>query len=266
MTKLRKSTGEMVEFEPEKIAGSLRRCGADEKTVTEILGLVGQSVYDGMYTREIYKLAMRFLRKRDKVTATKYTLKESLMHLGDTGYPFEIFVERFLQREGYETKRNQIVEGECVSHEVDVTAYKNKDTVLVECKHHRREDAMCHIQTALYVYARYLDLKGHFNEVMLVTNTLFSKQAIQYANCRGIRLLGWNYPVNNGLERRIDKYRLYPITMLSIKQSSLQRCIERGIILLEDVAKLSAHQVSDLFEISERKAARFIELAKTLTE
>ncbi len=228
----------MVVFEPEKIAGSLRRCGANEQVVTEILGLVSKSVYEGMYTKEIYKLAMRFLRKRDKITATKYTLKESLMHLGDSGYPFEVFVEKLLQKEGYETKRNQIVEGDCVSHEVDVSAYKNKDQVLVECKHHRREDAMCHIQTALYVYARFLDLKNKFTEVMLVTNTLFSKQSIQYANCRGIRLLGWNYPMNNGLERRIDKYRLYPITMLSIKQSSLQKCLEKDILLLEQVAQL----------------------------
>lgn len=264
MVFVKKGTGETVQFDPEKIAGSLRRCGANEQVVKEILQAVETEIYDGMYTKEIYYLAMRLLRKRDKITAAKYTLKEALMRLGDSGYPFEVFIEKLLQREGYTTQRNVVLEGECVSHEVDIIATKNKEVIMVECKHHRSEELMCHIQTALYVYARFLDLKAKFNQVMLATNTLFSKQTLQYGSCRGMLLLGWNYPMNFGLERRIDKYRLYPVTLLRLKAGAIARCLAKEIVLLEDLQKVPVGELTQMLDLSERKVRALLHYVDAL--
>ena len=50
------------------------------------------------------------------------------MKLGPTGYPFEDFIAKLLQADGYETKVRQILKGECITHEIDVIAEKNNKT------------------------------------------------------------------------------------------------------------------------------------------
>ena len=46
------------------------------------------------------------------------------MDLGPTGYPFEDYVAEILKTEGYQTQVRQVLEGNCVSHEIDVIAQK----------------------------------------------------------------------------------------------------------------------------------------------
>jgi len=57
-------------------------------------------------------------------------LKKAILQLGPTGYPFERFVGELLKYQGYEAKVGQIVQGNCVQHEVDVVAKKG-DTVFL---------------------------------------------------------------------------------------------------------------------------------------
>ena len=52
------------------------------------------------------------------------------------------------------------------------------------------------IKVALYVHARHEDLKAHDPSItgMLVTNTMFTRDAIAYGECMSMNLMAWNYP------------------------------------------------------------------------
>jgi hypothetical protein len=56
---------------------------------------------------------------------------------------------------------------------------------------------------------------NHKKKIMIVTNTKFTKNAIKYAKCVDIELLGWAWPRKGNLEQLIDKLKAHPITVLS---------------------------------------------------
>ncbi len=68
------------------------------------------------------------------------------MELGDTGYPFEKFVAALLRSEGYETKVGVIVQGHCVTHEVDVVAENDRHHYMCECKFHNSQGRFCNVK------------------------------------------------------------------------------------------------------------------------
>jgi hypothetical protein len=59
----------------------------------------------------------------------------------------------------------------------------------------------------------------------LVTNTKFTTQAIDYATCSGISLLGWSYPHHGNLYDRIVASALYPITALTTLRKAEKRLL-----------------------------------------
>ena len=109
------------------------------------------------------------------------------MELGPTGYPFETFIGKIFEKQGYEVEVGQTIEGYCVSHEMDVIATDKNLQHLVECKKYRtaREKNIT-IQVPLYVRARIDDIikkrkglpKYQNTEFQgwVVTNTRFSSQ------------------------------------------------------------------------------------------
>ena len=139
-------------------------------------------------------------------------------------------------------------------------AEKGTEKIMVECKHHRREFIVAHIQTALYVYARFLDVKKNFTTPMLATNTKFTPQVLTYARGVGLRLLGWSYPKGNGLEDLLAQYKLYPITMHHmLDQRIIDKCLENNIVLLTDIERFTPKKLSTMLEISETKAKQIID-------
>jgi hypothetical protein len=49
----------------------------------------------------------------------------------------------------------------------------------------------------------------------VVTNTRFSADSIQYGRSAGLHLLAWDYPRGKGLKDLIEKYKVYPLTVLT---------------------------------------------------
>ena len=79
----------------------------------------------------------------------------------------------------------------------------------------------------------------HLKQGWLVTNTRFTKDAIDYAKCVDLTLLSWDYPKNNGIKNNIDKYGLYPITTLtSLTKKEKIQLIEKNIILVKELSKM----------------------------
>jgi hypothetical protein len=166
--------------------------------------------------------------------------------LGPSGYPFEKFVARLLTAMGYKTQTQMTLQGECITHEVDVVAEKEGKHFLIECKYHQRAGTKSRSRDALYVQARFDDIMAHhkndpahtetFHQVWLVTNTKLTTQAIQYGRCKGMGLLAWSYPKNDSLEQLIDKHNFQPLTCLPfLDQHQRQLLLQNDIVLCRDL-------------------------------
>lgn len=244
MVKVTKASGEIVEFSEEKLKLSLSRSGASPELIQNILDKLEPQLYDGIPTKEIYKKAYSLLSRRSLSSAGRYKLKKALMDIGPSGYPFEKFVSKLLQFQGYRTNVGIIVKGKCVDHEIDVIAEKNEELIMIECKFHNRSGMKSDVKVPLYINSRFYDIKHQnnyqidkkFNQCWVVTNTRFSDDAIQYGNCSGIKMIAWDTPKRGNLRDWISVARFHPITCLSrLKKSEIEALIEHDVILIRDI-------------------------------
>ena len=160
------------------------------------------------------------------------------MDLGPTGYPFEDFVAKVLDAHGYHTKVRQIVTGSCISHEIDIIAAKNGKTAMIEAKFHNNPGTRSDVHVALYTKSRFEDVKekNMFDEAWVVTNTKVTGDAIDYAKCDGMKVIGWSYPDGGGLRDLIEKYHLHPVTMITtLPQALKQKLLDNHIVLCKDI-------------------------------
>lgn len=246
-----KSSGEKAKFSLHKLKTSLKRTGADHQTVNQIINTVRDELYQGISTKEIYNRAFALLKKKKSYLASKYKLKKAIYELGPTGFPFEHFIGAILRYSGYKIEIGEILQGKCVTHEIDVIAHKNSETTVIECKFHNEEGLKCNVKIPLYINSRYNDVKTHWNanpknkstftKGWVVTNTRFTEDAIRYGTCVNLYLLSWDYPKNNGLKDRIDRLGLYPITV-----STLLTNREKQFLLSRDVV-LCRELIGDAF-------------------
>ena len=240
-----KADGTREPFNVEKLERSLRRSGAHAEEIRTIVGKIEPILHEGMQTQEIYAKAFEFLREGDTPMAARYSLRRALFGLGPTGFPFEDFLARLFEAEGYQTQTRIIVHGKCVEHELDVAAYNDEHSLVAEAKFHARPGIKSDLQVVMYSYARKLDLKGKrscngdkcgIDEFMVITNTKFTNTAEKYSECSGLGLLSWDYPRNNNLHDRIQRAGIYPITVLqSLKPAHQRALIERGVIICADL-------------------------------
>ena len=241
-----KASGEKAPFEIGKVKHSLERAGADKLLVEEIVQEIDKAIYEGMTTKKIYQMAFKILRRKSRVSASRYKLKKALMELGPSGYPFEKFVGALLSQEDFETKLGVIVKGNCVQHEVDVIAEKDNKHYMIECKYHSDQGRFCNVKIPLYIHSRFLDVEkqwgkqqGHktkFHQGGVYTNTRFTTDAIQYGTCVGLMLTSWDYPKGKGLKERIDKSGLHPLTSLTtLTKAEKSKLLDKGIVLCKDI-------------------------------
>lgn len=241
-----KSSGEKAKFSINKLKASLYRIGADEQTVNQIIYKVKDELYQGISTKEIYNRAFSLLKKKKSYLASKYKLKKAIYELGPTGFPFERFIGAILKYSGYEIEIDKILQGECVSHEIDVIAHKNDETSIIECKFHSEEGLNCNVKVPLYINSRYNDVKAFWNaksknsskltKGWLVTNTRFTEDAVQYGKCVNLYLLSWDYPRNDGLKDRIDRLSLYPVTVSTLLTNrEKQFLLSRDVVLCREL-------------------------------
>ena len=248
MAFVRKANGETELFSSEKLERSLKRSGADSEAISEIMKIVTSTLYDGITTGKIYNLAYSQLKKRKNTHVFKYKLKQAIMELGPTGHPFESFIGKIMEIQGYRTEVALTVDGFCVTHEVDVIATKDSIQYIVECKYGKSSDKTVNVQVPLYVKSRVDDIirkrekikeyEGFIFHGMVATNTRFSPDSISYAECSGLYLLGWDYPAGNGLKDIIDREKIYPITILSsLNHAQKQMLLDTGTVICRQIIK-----------------------------
>jgi hypothetical protein len=236
-----KANRKREEFSEQKVMDSIRRARIPESLQAEVLMHIQSKLYDGISTEEIYQYILEFLdRSPHPYTRSSYSLKESIMMLGPTGYPFEDFIAKILETLGYQTKVRQILSGRCITHEIDVIAEKEGRTSIIEAKFHNSPGVRSEVHTALYTQARFEDVKvrNKVDEVWLITNTKTTIDANTYAQCNGMKIISWDYPQNESLRYLIEKSRLHPVTMItSLSQSQRMTLLDNHIVLCKEVQK-----------------------------
>jgi len=246
-----KASGEKVPFDEEKVITSIKRAGIPEDIKNKVLSHIKDKLYDNIPTSEIYRHITEFLSIAHPFSNSRYSLKQSIMDLGPTGFPFEDYISELLKSQGFTTEVRQILSGRCVSHEIDIVAIKDSIKTMVECKFHNRPGTVSNIHVSLYTKARFDDIKEkhNFSNAWLVTNTKISSDAISYAQCNSMKVLSWSYPEGESLRELIEKSNLHPITSLqSLSFKQKQKLLEQGIVLCKTLCQNQS--LIDQIEIS----------------
>ncbi len=239
-----KANGEQEPFDSGKLIHSLERSGASPKETNEILRQIRRELWPGITTQEIYKHAFSLLKKIAAPAAARYSLKRAVLELGPSGFPFERFVGEIFKSKGFSVETGRIVQGSCVEHEVDLVAENKEKLIVGEVKFHNELGLKSDLKVALYVKARVEDLKKwrsergerRIDEGWLITNTKFTKAAVTYANCSGLKLVSWTYPRYGNLQALIEEAGIHPITCLtSLSHQEKSRLMEGGVVLCKNL-------------------------------
>lgn len=238
-----KADGEQEPFDPAKLEHSLSHAGASSTMRARVLAHIMQELRPGMMTEEIYRHAFEMLRREEQApVAARYSMKRAVFALGPSGFPFEQFFAEVLRADGWRVQADVTLMGRCAPHEVDVLAEKNGKRVGIEAKFHNDPGGKTDIKDVLYVHARYHDLantpdqSSHVDEGWLVTNTRFTRNAIRYAQCSNLTLIGWDYPKSRGLLTMIDEARVHPLTALTtLSEGEKRRFLEKRIVLCKHI-------------------------------
>ena len=241
-----KASGEKVPYEREKLKNSLSRAGANDQLAATIMAEVEAQLVDGISSKKIYQHAFRLLRKTSRPSAAKYKLKRALMELGPSGYPFEKYIGEILTYQGYEVQVGLIMQGGCISHEVDVFATQADKCIAVECKFGNSNGKKVDVKVALYIHSRFRDLsaawkqkpelKDKKHEGWIITNTTFSGDAITYARCAGLNIISWDYPQSGNLKDLVEISRLYPVTSLTTMTThEKKQLLAKGIVMSKEL-------------------------------
>ena len=238
-----KADGTQEAFDPAKLEHSLALAGASSTARARVVAEVVREIHPGVRTEDIYHHAFELLKKEDVFpVAARYSVKRAVFALGPSGYPFEQFLAEVLRANGWSARAEITLMGRCVSHEVDVLAEKQGKRVGIEAKFHNDPGGKTDVKDALYVKARYDDLKqaplasSRVDEGWLVTNTTFTQNAISYARCSNLTLLGWDYPRSRGLLSLIEEGKVHPITCLTtLGEGEKRRLLDNKIVLCKSV-------------------------------
>ena len=242
MVKIIKANGEKVTFDRGKAVYSCINSGASCSDADVIVEKVEGQLKDGMSTRDLKEMILAELKVLDKHSARRYLLREAVSKLDPSTHQFEMYISNLFIYHGYKTvwepKPKPI--GCCTDHEIDVSIEKDGDMGFIECKHHYNFHRFTGLAVPMVVWSRLDDLKSGycagvnnsfpFSYAWVLTNTKVSRHAIDYAKCKNIKITGWNYPPNCGLNHLIESVGAYPLSLLiGAKASVVDRFFDKGI-------------------------------------
>lgn len=263
---VRKADGTFETYKESKVADSINRAGIPLELQNQIVSNVNSRVYDNIPTSEIYNHVVNFLEaSKQPYFRSKYSLKQSIMQLGPTGYPFEDFVAKLLELKGYSVAVRQIIRGKCISHEIDVIATLNGKKILIEAKFHNEPGTRSDVHVPMYVKSRFEDVKenNHFDEAWIITNTKATSDAIDFSNCVGMKIITWSYPERENLRDMVETFNMHPVTMLTtLNQNQKAELINNHIVLCNDIH--TNNQLLDIIHLPNEQKNKVIEELKLI--
>lgn len=255
-----KADGRIEPFSEEKVRDSIYRARIPKEMQEDVLRHIKDRLYDEITTQEIHHHISEFLEKSSQpfLKAT-YNLKHAIMDLGPTGYPFEDYIARLLKEEGFKTKTRTILQGKCISHEIDVIAEKNANKIMVEAKFHNAIGTTTNVHVPMYTKSRFEDIKTRyaFDEVWVVTNTKATIDAITYGQCVGMTIISWSYPEKGSLRDLIAKHDLYPVTaMNNLTLQQKAQLLQHDIVACRDICHDTS--ILDVLELPKSQISAII--------
>ncbi len=250
-----KANGKKEPYSEDKLRHSIQRAGIPKEMQDKVVAHVQSKLVDNISTKDVYSHIVEFLDTSEKPFAkTRYRLKQAIMDLGPTGYPFEDYIADLLGTQGYKTKVRQIVPGNCITHEIDIVAEIDNTKAMIEAKFHNVSGLKTKVHVAMYTKARFDDVqrKNNFTQAWLVTNTKITEDAVEYANCNNIKIISWKYPENEGLRDLIERSGHAPITVLTgLSTAQKQELLAKDIVVCKQICENP--MVLDLLDLSPEK-------------
>lgn len=251
------------------------RSGVSEEVADRIADEVEKNTREGMRTKEIYDMVIAFLEKEAPAASRRYDLRNAILRLGPAGFDFEKYIAELLKAYGYDTELPPILEGVCITHEVDVLARKDGRTAMIEAKLRQELSIFITIKDTMSTWARFLDLvesakigrTPHMDECWIVTNSRFSTQSIQYGHCKNMVMLSWDHPRERPLPRWIDDVSLYPVTIMKgVDSRTLQSFSAANILLLCDLVRMTPEELEKSLALPKDAVKKLIEEAKMILQ
>ncbi len=244
--KIRKHSGELAQFDARKLRLSMLRSGADKALIDNIVTEVNAQLYPNMTTKQIYKIAFKMLREKSAASAARYNLREAIRLLGPAGFYFEKYIARIFADHGFDTRTNLILQGRCVTHEIDVAMRMEGSVGIVECKFHSGRETASDVKVPMYILSRFNDLKGIVHRIFtdgdiigsctIVNNNRFTADAVAFARCSGLELVSWDYPPGKSLKDLNDGRNLYPVTaMTTLTMDEKEFLLKNDIVLAREL-------------------------------
>lgn len=265
-----KRDGEQVLFDDQRVIRSIERAGVPKELHDRVLQHIKERVQkdNTITTDEIFYHIREFLVGRDKKSALRFNLRQAIFELGPTGFPFEQYLARIFKDQGYKAETNLSMRGECVSHEIDVLLEKDGKREIIEAKFHNQTFGKTDVQVILYTYARFLDVSktNKIDGVWVATNTKLTTDAITYAECKGVKAIAWNYPIDGSLQDFVERPKMYPITILTdITTEEKRRLIDNNIVLVQELIKVPVKELEEKYLIDKNRAETIIRDTQLIT-
>lgn len=262
-----KADGRRVQFNENKIINTCVRAGASKKTAKRILKKVKSGVYRDMTTYDVYKKVLNAISQEKDLKALhqRYQLKNAVMRMGPAGFAFENYVASLLEYYDFQaTGIRSKIKGKCATHEIDLIGMKETSRFLIECKYHSKHGVYTGLKESLYTHARFLDLQPKFSGEIIFCNTKVSNHAKKYARCIGQQVFSWRYPAENSLEKIIEKYNLYPITILNLSQKELKVFSESNMMIAKDLLRYDETKIARMTGISKKRISNMQKLIEQI--
>jgi len=236
-----KRNGEFQPFDKKKVLNTAMKAGLNRSAAEKVANQIERNIPQRVLAKTLYARVVKVINSVSKSACCRYQLKEAIAKIDPE--LFEMYIQRVLERRGYETVWNRIIPGATVEHQVDVVAKKNDKEFLVEVKHHINPHRDTGLGKVLIVWARLLDIQegyekhknDHANtEAWMINNTKFSWHARKFALGKGIRMSGWGTG-QWALQKLIEDQRCYPTNILKLPQKTQTRCEQADLLTLCDI-------------------------------
>jgi hypothetical protein len=168
---------------------------------------------------------------------------------------FEVYIQKLFRGLDYDVTSNRVIQGHCVTHEIDGIAAKDGKQYYIETKHHSKTHNLTPFIDSLAVKAKLDDIRrGHdegknmydFEGAILICNTRMTEHARAYSRCVGIEHIGWNTPTGNGIDALIERSRVYPLTVLpTLTKNEARKLSSIGVITVQDILNLESSALGE---------------------
>ena len=274
MVLVRKADGRLEPFDRSKVFRTAIYLGLERADAEKLADEVSERVRDGMPTSEILVMIHELAREIRPELKHMRDLREAISRMRPKP-DFEEYVRLVLRAAGYSVEPGRVLEGRCVSHEIDGVAFKDDEVFAVEVKHHVNYHTYTGLDVVLQLWAALTDLvEGYrlglhgydFSSAILACNTKISAHAERYARCKGIKYMGWKYPRAFALSDIVSSHKLYPLTIIRVLSSDqIARLGDSGIVAVNQLKELRKEELMEITGLDEQRAEHVLKLAETFT-